>query len=1011
MHKHIYFKEDNLKMNKKMSKALAVALSAAMAASAFAIGTGSAFAAPTAETAKATLAAAMSRPLYLYNTDGKTAVDLKTALNPSNADILGKNGDTTDDVTFKTKDGATIDAEIPDLSSDSDLEFEKVSGDAAEVDNGKITAVAGAEGDVTIAIKNLTITDKNGGNYEVEPIDVTVKVVDPDDITEAVWTTSSDATATVALSHKVVDSANVGDAVYLDEMTKGSAQTISSFATQTYTKMTASAQPKKGAIEQQSADDFEIAKYGAAGAFTAQKPGSGTVNYYPNNANASKEPSAAVSEELTVKGAYDGVTAIRKDEKTGTYTVSAKGGPYTGLTAEDLANGTFTLASSVTSIANSDSSTAASIKIDTKLGTVKPQANLSVSGVEIGTVTTDDARNVTALSTVNAKTNENIPTTIGTIETAGTVTVGSTTTASNYDTIKVDTIKADNVTVSTNKAEIGAITAKKTANTVTTNTEKGIRLPALKDYKILINTDTTVASVAGTKDATIKDGVTLTVNGTADFNSVTSSTSTASKGILAIDAGKLTLSKAASSKFTLALTDVKAGETAFIAKDAKKGDYTANTTATSGTTGLNSLASIKTPGYTAVADGNGNAVIDKTIVAGGVKDATPGAVYDEKNNVYKLEINDDEPTTLALQPIYADSLSKDQTVKWTLKKTASDNITLNNQTATSGDRIITNSGLTATVIGDYQKNYSDRNKFTVTATMGSTTITYDITIVNEKSTPTTDFSLSLGANYVQPGETMDVYATPNGNQKLQAVTFSSSDESVATVGTASAVGNSFKAVVSGHKNGTATIMAVAKLQNGQKITKTIDVSVTDTPVLAYVDGKLVGPTDMIDVAQSTSKDVTFFSVNGKTIDSFNYVTGNGKVIGTNTLNVWNGTSGAYQVYAAGKVGEATGIYVNNQKVFMAKVTDRPFTSDTTMNVNLPVGKTYSFKISLKDKSAPFTFSTANGTALSTSYNKAYYPDANGDYICTIKAEKAVGGVGVYVNIAGVNYKVFTAVTQ
>lgn len=1011
MHKHIYFKEDNLKMNKKMSKALAVALSAAMAASAFAIGTGSAFAAPTAETAKATLAAAMSRPLYLYNTDGKTAVDLKTALNPSNADILGKNGDTTDDVTFKTKDGATIDAAIPDLSSDSDLEFEKVSGDAAEVDNGKITAVAGAEGDVTIAIKNLTITDKNGGNYEVEPIDVTVKVVDPDDITEAVWTTSSDATATVALSHKVVDSANVGDAVYLDEMTKGSAQTSSSFATQTYTKMTASAQPKKGAIEQQSADDFEIAKYGAAGAFTAQKPGSGTVNYYPNNANASKEPSAAVSEELTVKGAYDGVTAITKDEKTGTYTVSAKGGPYTGLTAEDLANGTFTLASSVTSIANSDSSTAASIKIDTKLGTVKPQANLSVSGVEIGTVTTDDARNVTALSTVNAKTNENIPTTIGTIETAGTVTVGSTTTANNYDTIKIDTIKADTVTVSTNKAEIGAITKKTAAGTVTTNgTEKGVKLPALDSYKLAINTDTTVASIANAQASTIASAATLTVSGAAEFEAAVTGA-----GTIAIAPASLTIVGDSSTKdtFTLALTEVTAGETAFktTSRSVKKGDYTANTTATSGTTGLNSLASIKTPGYTAVADGNGNAVIDKTIVAGGVKDATPGAVYDEKNNVYKLEINDDEPTTLALQPIYADSLSKDQTVKWTLKKTASDNITLNNQTATSGDRIITNSGLTATVIGDYQKNYSDRNKFTVTATMGSTTITYDITIVNEKSTPTTDFSLSLGANYVQPGETMDVYATPNGNQKLQAVTFSSSDESVATVGTASAVGNSFKAVVSGHKNGTATIMAVATLQNGQKITKTIDVSVTDTPVLAYVDGKLVGPTDMIDVAQSTSKDVTFFSVNGKTIDSFNYVTGNGKVIGTNTLNVWNGTSGAYQVYAAGKVGEATGIYVNNQKVFMAKVTDRPFTSDTTMNVNLPVGKTYSFKISLKDKSAPFTFSTANGTALSTSYNKAYYPDANGDYICTIKAEKAVGGVGVYVNIAGVNYKVFTAVTQ
>ena len=1000
-------------MNKKMSKALAVALSAAMAASAFAIGTGSAFAAPTAETAKATLAAAMSRPLYLYNTDGKTAVDLKTALNPSNADILGKNGDTTDDVTFKTKDGATIDAAIPDLSSDSDLEFEKVSGDAAEVDNGKITAVAGAEGDVTVAIKNLTITDTDGDKYEVDPIDVTVKVVDPDDISEAVWSTSS-GTEKASLSHNVVDSVNVGDSVYLDEMTQSAPQTRGKFATQQYKAMPVVAQPTKGAIEKQSADDFEIAPNTTTtsyATFKAQQPGSGTVNYYPSNVNASKEPSAEASAELTVKGVYNDVTDIAK-QKDGTYTVTAGGTDYEGLTAADLAAGEFTLASTVKTIASSDSAVTGTgiIKVDTKLGTVEPQAALNVYGVEIEKVAPKGKTAVNVYSDVNAKTKENIPTTIGTIDTTGTVTVGSTTTANNYDTIAISTIKADNVTVNTNKAEINAITKKNTAGTVTTNTEKGIQLPALTGYKLAINTDTTVASIANAQASTIASAATLTVSGAAEFEAAVTGA-----GTIAIAPASLTIVGDSSTKdtFTLALTEVTAGETAFktTSRSVKKGDYTANTTATSGTTGLNSLASIKTPGYTAVADGNGNAVIDKTIVAGGVKDATPGAVYDEKNNVYKLEINDDEPTTLALQPIYADSLSKDQTVKWTLKKTASDNITLNNQTATSGDRIITNSGLTATVIGDYQKNYSDRNKFTVTATMGSTTITYDITIVNEKSTPTTDFSLSLGANYVQPGETMDVYATPNGNQKLQAVTFSSSDESVATVGTASAVGNSFKAVVSGHKNGTATIMAVATLQNGQKITKTIDVSVTDTPVLAYVDGKLVGPTDMIDVAQSTSKDVTFFSVNGKTIDSFNYVTGNGKVIGTNTLNVWNGTSGAYQVYAAGKVGEATGIYVNNQKVFMAKVTERPFTSDTTMNVNLPVGKTYSFKISLEDKSAPFTFSTANGTALSTSYNKAYYPDANGDYICTIKAEKAVGGVGVYVNIAGVNYKVFTAVTQ
>lgn len=992
-------------MNKKMSKALAVALSAAMAASAFAIGTGSAFAAPTAGTAKATLAAAMSRPLYLYNTDNTPTVDLKAALNA--ADILGaRTPSTADDVTFTTENGAEIDAQIPALSSDTDLEFEKVSGDAAEVDNGQITAVAGAEGDVTVAIKNLTITDNDGDKYEVDPIDVTVKVVDPDDISEAVWSTSRGETS--ALSHNVVDSTSVGSTVYLDEMTQGNTQTMTSFATQKYQAMPVAAQPDNGKIEKQSADDFEIATYTTTtsyASFKGQQPGSGTVNYYPSNANANKTPTAQSSATLTVNGVYSDVTAITKDEKTGTYTVKAGGTDYEGLTADDLAAGEFTLASTVRTIASSDSSYKANgtsiITVDTKLGTVKPQATLSVYGVEIEKVAPTSNSAVNVYSDVNDKTKENIPTTIGTIDATGAVTVGSTTTASNYDTIAISTIKANNVTVNTNKAEINAITKKNTAGTgtVTTNTEDGISLPALNGYALRINKNTTVASVAKAPSANI--AATLTVSGTAEF------TGTVTGGTIAIAPASLTIRGTAADQFTLTLTTAPAGAVAFkTTASVPKGAYTANTTSTTDKNGNGVLANIMTPGYTAVADGNGNAIIDQTVIAGGVKDATTGAVYNAQTGHYDLEINDDEPTTLALQPIYADSLSKDQTVVWTLSA-ASNNVTLNNQTTPA---TITN-GLTATVIGDYQKDYSARNKFTVTATMGGTTITYDITIVNEKTQATTDFSVSTSANYVEPGKTMDVYATPNGSQKLSNVTFSSSDESVATVGAASAVGNSYKAVVSGHKNGTATIMAVATLPNGQQVTKTIDVTVTSTPVLAYVDGKLVGPTDMIDVAQSTSKDVTFFSVDGKTISSFNYVTGNGKVIGTNTLNVWNGTSGAYQVYAAGKVGEATGIYVNGQKVFMAKVTERPFTSDTTMNVNLPVGKTYSFKISLEDKSAPFTFTTANGTALSTSYNKAYYPDANGDYLCTIKAEKAVGGVGVYVNIAGVNYKVFTAVTQ
>lgn len=127
--------------------------------------------------------------------------------------------------------------------------------------------------------------------------------------------------------------------------------------------------------------------------------------------------------------------------------------------------------------------------------------------------------------------------------------------------------------------------------------------------------------------------------------------------------------------------------------------------------------------------------------------------------------------------------------------------------------------------------------------------------------------------------------------------------------------------------------------------------------------------------------------------------------------MWNGTAGTYEAYAAGKPGEQTGFYVNGDKLFNLQVVSRPFVSDTTMTANVPVGKSYTFRITLNDKNAKFTFSTANGEALATSYKKATYPDANGDYYCTVTAKKAVGNVGVYCNIDGKNYKVFAANTR
>lgn len=153
-----------------------------------------------------------------------------------------------------------------------------------------------------------------------------------------------------------------------------------------------------------------------------------------------------------------------------------------------------------------------------------------------------------------------------------------------------------------------------------------------------------------------------------------------------------------------------------------------------------------------------------------------------------------------------------------------------------------------------------------------------------------------------------------------------------------------------------------------------------------------------------------FAISSEETQPFDYTVGDGSIGGTNTNTVWNGTSGQYQIYAAGAVGSETGAYVNGIKIFTLKVTDRPFESDTTLNMDLKVGQKYQFEITLDDPAAPFTFLTADGAALSTSYNPDTYPAENGKYYCSVTAQQAGRDIGVYCVIDGKTYKIFTAHT-
>ncbi len=309
--------------------------------------------------------------------------------------------------------------------------------------------------------------------------------------------------------------------------------------------------------------------------------------------------------------------------------------------------------------------------------------------------------------------------------------------------------------------------------------------------------------------------------------------------------------------------------------------------------------------------------------------------------------------------------------------------------------------VTATVV-DKDGNMIDT---TVNSFVAVPSVSAQLTLTDAApENPLTGISLSATSMRVTPEQSkqLTVNFTPADADGDKTVTWTSSDESVATV---DAEGN-----VTGVKVGTATITATCG-----DFTATCEVTVSENPFFVTVTNaegeKITCAADgstVIEVPQSMA--FNFDISSEEEMADFDYTVGNCKVGGTNTNAVWNGTSGSYQIYAAGAVGSETGAYINGVKIFTLRVTNRPFTSDTTLNMNISRGQTYQFAITPDDPNASFTFLTANGEALSTSYNAAYYPDGNGTYYCKVTANAVNQDVGVYCVIDGKTYKIFTAHT-
>lgn len=196
--------------------------------------------------------------------------------------------------------------------------------------------------------------------------------------------------------------------------------------------------------------------------------------------------------------------------------------------------------------------------------------------------------------------------------------------------------------------------------------------------------------------------------------------------------------------------------------------------------------------------------------------------------------------------------------------------------------------------------------------------------------------------------------------------------------------------------------------------ETAPVLTTKVKNLNDTEAKAVTGDTVIKMTQSTYATVEF-SADKAGIANINYITANDKVAQTGTASAWNGTAGTYNVYANGKVGDKVGVFANGVKVFQIEIVDRPFECDTTLDLDgvkapaLTVGQKYSFKIrkanpAIKD----FTFLTANDSAVAS---WGFVKNADGTVTATIKALKATDKIGVYAKINGVTYKVFAAAVK
>jgi hypothetical protein len=149
--------------------------------------------------------------------------------------------------------------------------------------------------------------------------------------------------------------------------------------------------------------------------------------------------------------------------------------------------------------------------------------------------------------------------------------------------------------------------------------------------------------------------------------------------------------------------------------------------------------------------------------------------------------------------------------------------------------------------------------------------------------------------------------------------------------------------------------------------------------------------------------IPFKVTSGKETDA-GFAAGNGSVLKTRVLNKFSGDSAQYGVYATGKLGEKSSVYVNGVKMFEVEITSAPYKSDTTSDLNKKSGETYWFKVMPGTGTSKAEYFAGNGKVLST-ISKGKQKD--GSLLLGFQIVGKTGTQsGVYLKIDDVHYNVF-----